>query len=71
MFWMDIKYHAYELGEIGRRYGSGDREDPAYPDKGCNLAPSCLHYPFAFCQYDWSDRKRKQLAALPRIRVAG
>ena len=71
MSWMDIKYHAYGLGEIGKRNGHSDTGEIAVqPDRGCELASSCLKCPFAVCRHDWPVRKPKQLAALPRVKVA-
>ena len=69
MSWMDIKYHAYGLGEIGRLNGHGTGEIAVQPDRGCNLAPSCLKCWLPTCQYDWPVQKRQELAALLRSGV--
>ena len=68
---IDIKYHAFGLGEIGRRNGPSDiGEIPVQPDRGCELSRSCLRCPLPICKYDQPDWKRRQLAALPRVKVA-
>ena len=67
---MDNHYHAYGLGEIGKRNGHSDTGEIAVQrDRGCNLAPSCLKCWLPTCQYDWPAQKRQELAALLRSRA--
>ena len=60
MSFMDIQYHAYHLGDFGKRKSDGE-EVSVEPDRGCELSLSCLRCPLPVCKYDQPGQERQEL----------